>query len=389
MRETNTSTRKLFWITPTWGGSPAWRLGDLRNVVAELITRGHNLTILTARAADDAPYPERTRTSAEKPLRPETRALIQFANWARDEISQTPDALSISLSPLVAADIMIPTQGLRAVTLKRQRQHLSAARRRLRQLLHHASPRQVRLRQLERKAMTRQSTHTLIALNQDIWQQIANDPYAPSSPTHTLATPLSLPDLDQATARQTRAQLRHAYRIPEGHAILLYTSMRPDEDRWPLILDAFNRYHRSHPECVLLVATWVGYRLNQSIADRGCRDAVRLIGIPSRLPELIAAADLVIQPSVDPAADLLPPLSLSLAPRLLTSNTSADAYPLKDPRQAMAALPSNATPESTAAAIRSLLETDPAAWPRTATDDICQTVSDFTSQLEAQIHAIK
>ncbi|QDU71739.1 glycosyltransferase [Mucisphaera calidilacus] len=340
---------RLLWITSRWGGHARWRLGDLRDVVAVLRERGHEVRVVAADASDDAPACEGVATAEGVRLRPEGRAMVRFAAWAQELEASGDHDVSVSLTSLVSADLMMPTESLWSVGLGRRR-------RRVRSTL---SPWLRKLVRIESRAMDRQRTGRLLAFDDDLWRQVAACPSGPASPTGTLAPPVTIEALAEEERRVRVDRLRYGLDIPESDRLVVCASLRPSED----IVDAVLRAHaglvRSGYRVTLLLATWVGYRLNDRIARLGARERVRLVGTPERLPDLLRAADLVVHPAHDGAGELLVPMALCLGRPMVVSDRAGGIDRVTDSGAAVRVLPFGASAQDWAGAIRGVLETEP------------------------------
>ncbi|MEQ9460026.1 MAG: hypothetical protein RIG82_03630 [Phycisphaeraceae bacterium] len=306
---------RILWVTPTWGGYPWWRLGDLRSVAMALEARGHEVCVVAGWAAGDSPMGDRVVVMERKRRGPESVALVRFTRWARGVMARERFDVSLSVTTLVSADVMVPTRSLWRVGLKRERGVRPG--RGLRRALFpgiHA------LLSVERAALRAQASKRVVAMDDDLWAQVASSAYGPAVPSASLAAPLELELVDGDEAGRRVGRLRESLGIGADQKVVVFASLRPDEDGLATVLAAHERLVRAGLPVVLVLATWVGYGLNERVARLGVRDSVRLVGTPGRLADLVRAADAVVHPAFDGAGELMVPLGLCLRRPMVVSD---------------------------------------------------------------------
>ena len=96
------------------------------------------------------------------------------------------------------------------------------------------------------------------------------------------------------------ARVRHQLRIGDSQVLLLAAARHEFQKGLDLLLDAMPAILERLPSAVLLVAGRPGLQtpgLKRKICELGLTDRVRLLGVRSDVPDLIAAADLFVLPS--------------------------------------------------------------------------------------------
>lgn len=103
--------------------------------------------------------------------------------------------------------------------------------------------------------------------------------------------------------RFDRAAIRAALGIPPECTVLLYPARLEPQKRPRVLAEIVQHLHRRRPHFVCLVAgdgSQAGW-LAHDLARHGLQDCVRLLGavMPERIPELMAASDILLLPSRD------------------------------------------------------------------------------------------
>ena len=97
-----------------------------------------------------------------------------------------------------------------------------------------------------------------------------------------------------------RAKARAALHASDRDAILLAVGRHEFQKGFDVLLEAFARVHRTHPEARLVVAGRNGAAsagLRDLAAGLGIADRVELLGFRDDVPELLCAADVFVAPS--------------------------------------------------------------------------------------------
>lgn len=348
---------RVLWITQRWGGHQRWRLGDLRGVVAELLNRGHDVRILTREKAADYPFADRVEVMPHEGSRLQGRDIVRFVRWAQERVSEGGFDVSVSLTSLVSADVMLLTESLWSVGIRRWGK-----------IKHRWSPWIRQLLGIESEALDRQRAGRLLVFDDDLWHQVASSAHGPSAPGGVVVPPLDMGLPEGLDAESCRERVRRGLGIDDRERVVVCASLRPSDDEVDKVLLAHAGLVRSGYRVTLLLATWVGYRMNEKIARLGARSSVKLVGTPERLTGLLEAADLVVHPASDGGGEVLMPMGLCVGCPMVVSDRAGGVDRLTESDSGGHVLSFGSPSASWAGAIRGVQESD--TGPRVRRDDL-------------------
>jgi len=253
-----------------WSGS-AWA----EDLARGLCERGHSVVVACDGASDPTRIAPATILRRAERRRQEHRRPLAFARWAGLLVARGCQDVSLSLSPLVSADVWCPVEPGAAhyIDLMRRRNSLAS--------------------------MGMALTHTT-------WlpESISSEPSARRRGIHA---PLGLASsrgglgyassLDPASATDDlRARTRAMLGISESRRVLVMSGVHHDRPGIDEMLAGLARLARDPGAPLLLVLGREGYSVHARARRAGCESLLRLLGGTSRIDAALAAADAALAP---------------------------------------------------------------------------------------------
>ncbi|MGB1125286.1 MAG: glycosyltransferase family 4 protein [Phycisphaeraceae bacterium] len=263
--------------------------------------------------------------------------MIRFQRWIDRQIETLKPDHTISTLSSVSASIMVPMTGTkRGRARARRRLHPGPVTRFLMRLQSLRVDRLV-MNLLERRAMSSNSISCFVALTPLI--ELDLKAYAPHSSQPIQAA--SIREMDRPTdptlSNKIRQQFARAFNISHESYWIIHPFVDIQLDGFETAIRAFAPLIKQGGDVTLLLAGPTRYTHLAWIGELGLREHVRFIGKTQHMQQLMAACDLVLNPTVhDPlgahvreairagkpvitthgsgAADLVPPNTCTLLP---------------------------------------------------------------------------
>lgn len=280
----------LALVVEHFGASHAGATGTGERIAAELLGRGHHVTVFSG-YSDDRPFCERLTVHRCGPKHA-SRRFLRLARWSRAEILRGDFDSSLSLTTLAPAAVLSPRSGL--IVEYHERLVASQRANRLRITL---SPRERVRRFLERRTMIDPMVRRIVTHSLHVEKQLIQHYKIPPERIILRQGGFDFPLADAALERSWRMAIRGRLKISSDAKVFLFLSEDPALEGGGLLLHAMSRMVQKNPKTVLLIAGNLPYLLQRTAAQLGVRQAIRMLG-PSPDPQpLLAAADVVVHPT--------------------------------------------------------------------------------------------
>lgn len=277
-------------------------------------------------------------------------ALMRYQRWLHQKIQAIQPDEAISMHTALAATIVVPLDGTDQARRRVKRSMcsniISTVAQHSRELMPGSVIRQV----FERRTMTRDTAKVYFAISETIKSQLQEDVTNESASIELVSLPCRENPIDSSQAARLREQLSRAWGLDTDRYWIAFPFLDAYLDGFEAMIRAFKPLVEQGLDAVLLLAGPTRYTHLAWIGQLALRDRVRFVGPTQRLPEIMAASDLVVSPtSHDPAGWALRP-ALNLEKPLITTTASGIADEIAAPSGAV--LRSPAQPEDLLEAIR-------------------------------------
>jgi len=273
--------------------------------LAEVFTgRGHAVTVLAGRAPRDLAFDHAEVVACPRGTPDGAVGLLAFAHWASGEIERQGFDASLSLTMAVPATVVQPLGGTVRETLARNvALRDTRGARALKRVLLALSPKQQALLALERRTLNHPRVQSVAALSDYVVHQLQAHYSLPAGRISVIRNAVGTPELDDATRRGHREQVRRGLDLNDDQTVYLFSAMNPRLKGLPTLLRAMRRVKETQPDAVALLTGQITYREYDQAVRLGVAEHVRMIGPTQRMVELYCAADATVLPTFyDPAS---------------------------------------------------------------------------------------
>lgn len=301
-------------------------VGDQARLLAEQWAQmGHRVTLLSATGLDAAPQEGiHIRTFGRRWWRT-SLGLIAFRRWIKSNLTQIKPDYTIALTTLVPADIIIPTAGTAAAYANAIRSLRAPTPVRINARLHAIYPAILLRKHWERQALTASTLKAIVADNDMIDAQLRAIKAIDTARIVRVDPAVSAEVIQPAQAQQLRQRLARALNLNDDAAWLVFPFRLAWLDGFEPLMLAFKALIDRGVEAQLLLAGTCRYTHLMWVAQLGLRDRVRFLGRPDDPSMLIAAADLLVQPTSHDPAGAWPLAALAMGRPVLTTSASGAA----------------------------------------------------------------
>jgi glycosyltransferase involved in cell wall biosynthesis len=291
----------------------------------EMLVRGYHVSLL-AMTTNETDLDPRIRLITAGPMpRHLWVGMVPYLRWLTRTLDDIKPDHTISMLSTVPASIMVPVTGTR---LARRRASQTLDKRiiegitlRLRQL----RPSRFLMNWLERRAISSTQIKTFVALTPLIRQSLEADDRIQNHAIESACTSITTESIDQVHTKQVREQLARAFGIdPDSYWIVLpFTDARLDG--FEGMIRAFAPLIKQGVDTTLLLAGPTRYTHLTWLGELGLRDRVRLLGKTPHLEELLAASDLVANPTGYDPLGIVVRQAIAAGTPIITTNASGQA----------------------------------------------------------------
>jgi UDP-glucose:(heptosyl)LPS alpha-1,3-glucosyltransferase len=297
-------------------------------VARQLIERGHKVTIIAGRCAEDADVPgtqtiywTRGRISSGWKTR-------GFARWARRQLRVGPYDVSLSFTTAVPATVIEPWGGTVRETLERNvALRPGGAARCWKRITLAANGRQRALLTCERRSFRDPKVRKVVALSNYVARQLRQ--HYDLSDDHIAIIPngAQLPDSSPADRAYLRQRVRGGFNIDAEAVVFAFAAMNPRLKWVTPLLYATKLLADRGLRPVVMLAGRIGYAEQHLAATLGIRDLVRIVGTTERMLDLYCAADVTVLPTYyDPSSRVVIESLLAGTPAISTAYNGASDF---------------------------------------------------------------
>ncbi len=296
-------------------------------IVAELVKRGHEVTLLCGRTSVEELPGVELRPLAH--LRLGTGlGFLAFARAAEKALEEGRFDVSLSVNTAVRASVIQPRGGTIRETLIRT----AAARptplgRSLKQAAIAVTPKYWAQLKLERQTLADPRVRRIVAVSEYVSDQLTGHYQVAPERIEIIPNAAVMP---KATAEE-RAGWREAVRsglgIGEGAVVYLFAAQNPRLKGYTPFLKALARLEERGVEAVGLLAGELWYANHAEAVRLGVRDRVRFVRQTRTMPPLYAAADATVLPTFyDPASKVVIESLMMGTPAISTGYNGASDF---------------------------------------------------------------
>lgn len=268
----------------------------------DLVERGYRVTLLALSGSGDELDPRVDLLVAGPRPRWLWLGLLRYQRWVTTTLDNVKPDGTISLLSTMPANVMAPLTGTVRARSRVQRNLRSGILGQLVQRLCDLRPSIAAAHLLERRAMSRDTVQTFIAITEPIKAQLQLDRPGNDIPIECASIPIPEQQLDPTRASQLREQLARAWGLSSNRYWVVFPFVDAQLDGFEPMLRAVKPAIEQGIDATLLLAGPTRYTHMAWIGQLGLRDRVRFVGQTDMLQELMSASDLIVCPtSHDPA----------------------------------------------------------------------------------------
>lgn len=266
-------------------------------LAGQLAERGHRVSLLCVDQSAGAP-PAGVEVHKLACRRMTTaRGMLFYQRWVRQALAQLQPEYTISMTTLADGDIVVPSAGTMAGYTKCLRSLRAPLPVRAGAVMRTIAPALTLARSIERRVLIDAHVRAIVADNTMIADELLAMKQVDAARVHTLDPIRPLDTIAEGTAAHLRQQFARGLGLDESSAWVLF----PFQSAWidgiePLVLAFKSLIDHGGRAALLLAGPW-RYTLLSWIAQLGLREHVRFLGTPDDPGPLVAAADLVVQPT--------------------------------------------------------------------------------------------
>jgi len=306
-------------------------------IVHELASRGHRVTVITGFYPEGYEYPGVTmdRCTVVWPRSPWW--LWRFSRYARGRLEAGGFDASLSVSTVAPASVVQPRGGTVRETQQRNVQMRRGGWGRLsKRLLLWMSIKQQVLLALERRTLADPMVKRIAAVSRYVVDQLHRHYEIQPSRISVIPNASEMPVADDQTRRVWRERVRRGFNIPDGPPVYLFAALNPRLKGIDALLEATKQLRDRGVELTLLLAGGISYAHQRSLVELGIRECVRVIATTDRMAELYAATDVTVLPTFyDPSSKVVIESLMMGKPAISTSLNGASDWILGKDGQAL------------------------------------------------------
>ena len=304
-------------------------------IVHELASRGHDVTVITDFYPEDYEFPGVTIDCRPRSWLKSPWWLWGFSRSAKRRLQAGEFDASLSVATVVPASVVQPRGGT-----VRETQQCNVQMRRgvwpqlVKRLLLWMSIKQQVLLALERGTLADPMVKRVAAVSRYVVDQLRRHYELESSQISLIPNASQMPVVNDQTHRVWRKRVREGFNIPEGPPVYLFAAHNPRLKGIDALLEATKQLHDRGVELTLLLAGGITYAHQHRIAEMGIRRCVRVIATTDRMAELYAATDVTVLPTFyDPSSKVVIESLMMGKPSISTSLNGASDWILGEDGQ--------------------------------------------------------
>ena len=296
-------------------------------IAGELSSRGHDVTIITAVAAEPAIQAGFKVQPMLAGYRTGVRRMLKFSRRARRALTGGDFDVSLSMTTAVPATVLQPRSGTVRETLERNVALRNTKAGRFKKRVAIAlSVKQHVLLHLEAATLRDPAVRKILAVGRYVTRQLRDLYHVDEARIELLPNASEMPSVDEHQRRQWRQTVRKAFGVPDDSVAYFFAAHNPRLKGLDSLLEATKVLADGGQNVMILLAGQIGYGVVRQAARLGVRDCVRLIGTTGSMAKLYCAADVTVLPTYyDPASKVVIESLMMGMPAITTSyNGAAD-----------------------------------------------------------------
>ena len=314
----------------------------------ELAKRGHSVHVITSQWQGAPPdYLELHQVNGGSRA-PKWKRHWVFAEAVRQKAAELDLSTWLSLGRVPGAPVLRSSDGCHAAWLKLRSRHVSLTRR----LSFKVNPLHRSILRLELEVMSHPDTRRVIAISRMVADELVQYCGLDPAKLRVIYNAVNQEAMALARREEVRSQARAELGLQDGEPVLLFLGSDYFRKGLGFAIQALTQT----PHVVLLAAGHDSPARYQHLAQRqGVAKRVRFLGLRTDVPQLLAAADAFILPTI------YDPLSIAIMEALSTgtpviTTTSAGASELIEPGKTGYVVERPEEPEQLGQAIRRALK---------------------------------
>ncbi len=297
-------------------------------IVTELASRGHDVTVLAGSAPEGLDAPGVAVDAMA--LRPRSHAarLLRFNRYVCRRLAEGGFDASLSVTMSAPATVVQPRSGCVAeVHARNAARRASAVARAGKHLATATSPKQQALRWLERRTVADPRVRRFAAVSGYVARQLQQHHGIDPDRIEVIPNASTMPVFTDDERSAARRDIRAAYGLGEADYVLLFAALNPALKGFDTLLAAMRMLQDRRQAPTLLAAGAIRYPELIAIAAAGLRDRVKIVGNTNRMGELYAAADVTVLPTFfDPSSKVVIESLMMGTPAISTSYNGASDF---------------------------------------------------------------
>lgn len=276
-------------------------------IIAELVRRGHEVTLITGYAAPGCGLAEVKVMAMATRKSSGVQRLWKFHRWAKQRLAEGGFDTSVSMTMAVPARVVQPRGGTVRETLARNvaRQN-GIVKRAAKKLTYAVEPKQRLLLRLERKTLADRGVYRVSAVSRYVVGQLETHYQYPAERTVLIPNAAVMPSFELEQREVQRKAVREQHGIAEGAFVLLLAAHNPALKGYATLLAALNILRSQGTVPVALLVGGFGPKQRAQAERLGLADQIRIAGAVPEISAMYAASDVTVLPSwYDPSSKVV------------------------------------------------------------------------------------
>ncbi len=277
-------------------------------IAAELVRRGHQVTILAATAV---PHVELSGVAVRAMADRKPRSLVQlwrFRRWAVDQLQTGGFEATLSVTLAVPAMVVQPRSGVYREVIARNaaKHHVSRIGQAIGRAVARLSPKKLGLLRMESLTLRDPALRRVVPVSRYVQDQLLRHHDVKLDRMPIIHNAAVMPHIDPQQRMAWRREIRIAWGLDDQTPVFLFAALNPLLKGLVPLMYAMAELKRRQVRACLLVVGSVAWRY-QALAQRlQVREAIHFTGPTNQMPALYSAADVTVLPSFfDPSSKVV------------------------------------------------------------------------------------
>ena len=297
-------------------------------VARQLMARGHQVTIIAGRCAEDAHVPGVKTIYWTRGRIGSGWKTHRFAHWARRQLRAGTYDVSLSFTTAVPGTVLEPWGGTVRETMERNVALRSGGPARFwKRITLAANGRQRALLTCERRSFSDPAVRKVVALSRYVARQLREHYGLSDDCIAIIPNGAELPEVSLVERAHLRQRVRAGFNIEPEAVAFAFAAMNPRLKGVMPLLHATKLLAERGLRPVVMLAGRIGYAEQHLAASLGIRDLVRIVGTTDHMLDLYCAADVTILPTYyDPSSRVVIESLLAGTPAISTAYNGASDF---------------------------------------------------------------